>query len=108
MIDKVDKELDEQSAILNDSSEVEGGYPHILDPEFNTKISKKREFNQYKHDIDYSIPIDKVDDLCDSDFELTPKSDFCKTFSFFKYSISWTSSISWIRYWENMFCYFNM
>ena len=80
LIDKVDKELDEQSAILNDSSEVEGGYPHILDPEFNTKISKKREFNQYKHDIDYSIPIDKVDDLCDSDFELTPNQIFVKHF----------------------------
>ena len=62
IIDDSDRELREQNDIIHNISEQSNGYPHILDPKFNVNIAKKREFSQYKHNVDYTIPIEEMDD----------------------------------------------
>lgn len=55
-------------------------YPNLLDPAFNQKIAKKKEF----HDLTYSKEIKDViresDKLCNAEFELSPHQIFVRNF----------------------------
>ena len=56
-------------------------YPNLDDPEFNIKITKRKEFYDYKYKAHESKNIEEVSDkLCFSDFELAPHQVFVKNF----------------------------
>ena len=55
-------------------------YPHIDDPEFNIKISQKKEFNENKYDGSIHDLEEYSNKLCDADFELNPHQLFVRNF----------------------------
>lgn len=74
------KEIEEKQKLIENPELLKTMYPHILDPEFNVKIANKREFNQFIHDVDYSVSVKKKDDVCHDQFELSPNQIFVKHF----------------------------
>ena len=63
-----------------DNDSYEFLYPELNDPNFNIKITKKKEFNDTKYDgIIYDLK-EQANKLCNSDFELTPHQLFVKNF----------------------------
>ena len=74
------KELEEKQNLIDNPELLKTMYPHLLDPKFNIKIANKREFNQFVHDVDYSIPVKDKEDACNDQFELSPNQIFVKHF----------------------------
>jgi hypothetical protein len=55
-------------------------YPDLNDPNFNLKIAKRKEFNDYRYDGNiYDIKA-QSNRLCHADFELSPHQTFVKNF----------------------------
>lgn len=71
------KELLEKN---NRSEQFDFLYPHIDDPEFNIKISQKKEFNENKYDGSIRDLEEYSNKLCDADFELNPHQLFVRNF----------------------------
>jgi len=71
------KELLEKN---NRSEQFDFLYPHIDDPEFNIKISQKKEFNENKYDGSIHDLEEYSNKLCDADFELNPHQLFVRNF----------------------------
>ena len=80
IIDFNTKELEAKQQLIDNPELLKNMYPHVLDPEFNIKIANKREFNQFVHDVDYSIPVKEKEDACNDQFELSPNQIFVKHF----------------------------
>lgn len=74
------KEIEEKQKLIENPQLLKTMYPHLLDPEFNLKIANKREFNQFIHDIDYSVPVKERENICNDQFELSPNQIFVKHF----------------------------
>ena len=58
-------------------------YPHLDDEFFNIKISKKKEFSEFKHTIDLKKLSDienEANKLCNQPFELSPHQKFINNF----------------------------
>jgi hypothetical protein len=57
-------------------------YPSLSDPEFNLKLSKKKEFNenQYDGEIQHMSIEERAEFLSNADFELSPHQVFVKNF----------------------------
>ena len=56
-------------------------YPQLDDKYLNLKISKKKEFNEYKQNININKDIEEEGDkLCNQNFELAPHQNFIKNF----------------------------
>lgn len=64
------------------NNEIFSAYPSLSDPEFNLKLSKKKEFNENRYDgeiQDTSIE-ERAELLSNADFELSPHQVFVKNF----------------------------
>jgi len=59
-------------------------YPSLDDPEFNIKISQKKEFNDNKYDGTLYEVEEQAKKLCDADFELVPHQLFIRNFLSFQ------------------------
>jgi hypothetical protein len=55
-------------------------YPNYLDPQFNYKISRKKEFHDLKYDDEVKDAIKESDAICNSKFELAPHQIFIRNF----------------------------
>ena len=71
------KELLEKN---NRSTQFDFLYPHLDDPEFNIKISQKKEFNENKYDGSIHDLEEYSNKLCNSEFELNPHQLFVRNF----------------------------
>ena len=71
------KELLEKN---NRSNQFDFLYPHLDDPEFNIKISQKKEFNENKYDGSVHDLEEYSNKLCNSEFELNPHQLFVRNF----------------------------
>ena len=47
-------------------------HPHLDDPNFNTKIAERKEFNDTKYDGTYYNIEEQAEKMCNADFELAP------------------------------------
>ena len=71
------KELLEKN---NRSQQFDFLYPHLDDPEFNIKVSQKKEFNENKYDGSIHDLEEYSNKLCNSEFELNPHQLFVRNF----------------------------
>ena len=55
-------------------------YPDLNDPNFNTKIAKRKEFNEFHYDGKIYDIKKQSELLCNADFELSPHQIFVKNF----------------------------
>ena len=55
-------------------------YPNLIDPEFNHKISKRKEFNDLKFDEFDKDIVKESEKLCNSEFELSVHQIFVRNF----------------------------
>ena len=55
-------------------------YPELNDPNFNVKISKRKEFNDTQYDGTIYDIKEQANKLCNADFELLPHQQFVKNF----------------------------
>ncbi|AET73088.1 hypothetical protein PGAG_00199 [Phaeocystis globosa virus 12T] len=56
-------------------------YPHLDDKYLNLKISQKKEFNEYKQNVNINKDIgEEGEKLCNQNFELAPHQNFVKNF----------------------------
>ncbi len=55
-------------------------YPELNDPNFNTKIAKRKEFNDFRYDGEIYDIKKHSDILCHAEFELSPHQIFVKNF----------------------------
>ena len=55
-------------------------YPELNDPNFNTKIAKRKEFNEFHYDGKIYDIKKQSELLCNADFELSPHQIFVKNF----------------------------
>lgn len=70
---------------LNENNEYNYLYPHLDDPNFNIKISNKKEFNDTKYDGTIVDDFEKHSEiLCNSDFEMSPHQSFVRKFLSFQ------------------------
>lgn len=75
------KELYENKIFLEEPSENDYLYPNLNDPNFNIKISEKKEFNDTKYDgMIHKNVKEYADLLSNSDFEISPHQTFVKNF----------------------------
>ena len=79
---KLKKELLE-SEELERNKEYDFLYPTHNDPNFNVKISNKKEFSDYKYDGEIHDIISYSDKLADMPFELAPQQVFVRNFMSF-------------------------
>ena len=60
-------------------------YPNLNDPQFNIKITERKEFNDNKYDGKIHTDIsEQAEILCNSDFELAPHQIFVRNFLSFQ------------------------
>lgn len=90
--DTIDKDLKKQNNLLlrfnslqremfrEKNGKYESLYPNILDPEFNLKLARKKEFNDLKYSTDIKDVIQESDKLCNAEFELSPHQIFVRNF----------------------------
>jgi hypothetical protein len=55
-------------------------YPSYLDPDFNNKITNKKEFNDLTYDTEIKNVVENSEILCNSKFELSPHQVFIHNF----------------------------
>ena len=67
-----------------DDPEYDFLYPHLDDPNFNTKIAERKEFNDTQYDGTIRDIKAQADKLCDGEFELMPHQQFVKNFMSFQ------------------------
>jgi hypothetical protein len=91
LIDDVDyntfldkKEILNKDIISNSENKFDTLYPSLDDPDFNIKISQKKEFNDNKYDGSIYDIEEQARKLCDADFELVPHQLFVKNFLSFQ------------------------
>lgn len=70
--------LEQQETFLNKTEN--SLYPNLLDPNFNKKISEKKEFNDTKYDEQIKNINDEGDNICFGEFELSPHQLFIRNF----------------------------
>ena len=79
------KELLNRDIISKKTDEYDTLYPSLDDPNFNIKISQRKEFNDNKYDgTIYDDIEEQANKLCDSDFELVPHQSFVRNFLSFQ------------------------
>jgi len=79
------KELLNRDIISKNPDEYDTLYPSLDDPNFNIKISQRKEFNDNKYDgTIYDDIEEQASKLCDSDFELVPHQSFVRNFLSFQ------------------------
>ena len=85
---QTNKMLHEKELLERDNIKLEDTYdflyPELNDPNFSSKISKRKEFNDTQYDgTIYSIK-EQASKMCNSDFELLPHQVFVKNFLSFQ------------------------
>ena len=78
------KELLNRDVISKNPDEYDTLYPSLDDPNFNIKISQRKEFNDNKYDGTLYDIEEQAKKLCDADFELAPHQSFIKNFLSFQ------------------------
>jgi len=78
------KELLNRRIISDNEDKQNTLYPSLDDPEFNIKISQKKEFNDNKYDGTLYDIEEQAEKLCDADFELVPHQLFIRNFLSFQ------------------------
>jgi len=79
------KEFLERNYFTENSEEMPYLYPNLNDPNFNIKISNKKEFYDTKYDGEIHTNIKEyADSLANADFELQPHQTFVKNFLSFQ------------------------
>ena len=78
------KEILNRRIISENEDEQNTLYPSLDDPEFNIKISQKKEFNDNKYDGTLYEVEEQAEKLCDADFELVPHQLFIRNFLSFQ------------------------
>ena len=78
------KEILNRRIISENEDEQNTLYPSLDDPEFNIKISQKKEFNDNKYDGTIYEVEEQAQKLCDADFELVPHQLFIRNFLSFQ------------------------
>ena len=79
-----DKELLERESWQKDEKKHSYLYPELNDPNFNTKISEKKEFNDTKYDGELREINKAANQICNAEFELSPHQQFVKNFLSFQ------------------------
>ena len=76
------KEKMEMNELSNLSIDVDGKdyYPNILDPNFNIRLLKKKEFYEHRYDEEDKDLEAEAKRLCEQDFELSPHHAFIRYF----------------------------
>ena len=69
-----------QQSINDEKNEYPFLYPELNDPNFNTKIAKRKEFNDFRYDGEIYDIKKHSDILCHAEFELSPHQIFVKNF----------------------------
>lgn len=77
---KYKEKIQEQLLKLNDYGIDNILYPHLNDPQFNTKIYKKKEFNDLIVPKHTGTVVENIDKICEADFELAPHQIFVRNF----------------------------
>jgi superfamily II DNA or RNA helicase len=67
-----------------DDPEYDFLYPHLDDPNFSAKLTKRKEFNDTQYDGIIKDIQEQAEKLCDADFELMPHQHFVKNFMSFQ------------------------
>ena len=79
-----EKELLNRNNISKHENKFDNLYPSLDDPEFNIKISEKKEFNDNKYDGTIYDIEEQAKKLCDADFDLLPHQIFVRNFLSFQ------------------------
>jgi hypothetical protein len=78
-------ELLERADLTQNTESYDFLYPNLNDPDFNLKISERKEFNDNKYDGEIQLDIAaQAELLCNSDFELAPHQIFVRNFLSFQ------------------------
>ena len=78
-------ELLERKELSKNTDDYNFLYPNLNDPQFNIKITERKEFNDNKYDGKIHTNIsEQADILCNSDFELAPHQIFVRNFLSFQ------------------------
>ena len=81
---KLEKELLNTNDLKNSTNEYNYLYPDLNDPNFNIKLSERKEFYDTKYD-GVKKPVEKqAEILCNADFELAPHQMFVRNFLSFQ------------------------
>ena len=62
-------------------------YPNLNDPDFNAKISSRKEFNSIRYDGTIKNIKEHADKMCEQEFSLMPHQMFVKNFLSFQTSL---------------------
>jgi len=82
---KNELELEERRELLENQTDYDFLYPNLNDPQFNIKISERKEFNDNKYDGEIYTDIEAhAEKMCNSDFELSPHQLFVRNFLSFQ------------------------
>lgn len=73
-----------ESISLQDNKDFEYLYPSLNDPNFNVKISERKEFFDTKYDGEIKDVTTEGDKLCNAEFELSPHQIFVRNFLSFQ------------------------
>jgi len=82
---KTERELEERKELTENQTDYDFLYPNLNDPQFNIKISERKEFNDNKYDGEIHTDIEgHAEAMCNSDFELSPHQLFVRNFLSFQ------------------------
>ena len=76
----IDSEKQEYDDYLQNPDSDSFLYPHLLDPDFNTKIALKKEFSDFRYDGEIQDIVKQSRIECNAPFELLPNQQFVKNF----------------------------
>lgn len=79
-LQKYKEKIQEQMLKLDDFGIDNILYPHLNDPNFNTKVYKKKEFNDLIVPKHTGSVVENIDKICEADFELAPHQIFVRNF----------------------------
>ena len=73
-------EKEKKEYYTNDFDNMKGLYPSLNDPNFNSKIYNKKEFQEHQYDGKIKNVEKLSKEICENDFELLPHQQFTKSF----------------------------
>jgi hypothetical protein len=79
-----EKEILDVKDIKNIGDKYDFLYPSLDDPNFNTKIAKRKEFNDTRYDGKIKDVMKEAERICNADFELAPHQAFVRNFLSFQ------------------------
>ena len=85
LTNKFKQELLERDDLIKNKADYDFLYPNLNDPQFNTKISERKEFNDNRYDGEIYPDVEAQSELlCNAEFELAPHQLFVRNFLSFQ------------------------